>query len=370
MDANGAGMYALALSGGGFRATLFHLGALIRLNERSLLPRLSRICGVSGGSINAALLGARWHALGFDGQGRAANLEREIIAPLKRFCSRPVDMLPSLANMARMLLGLPSTMLQAVYDRELFRGVTLQQLPGPGEGPRVELIGYNLVTAAPVLFSRDGLKERRLGRLPLPGLSLALAVAASSAYPPFLSPVVLETDPVAWERLPGADLRDDAKAARRLVMTDGGVYDALGVEPLWHDTAVLLVSDAVVTKALWRPGSSWPRQWLRAMLLATINTAIARRQALTEFSAGTLPRCIYWGNEAALDGSPPGAMWQENETTRALERIRTRLDRFTPLEQGRLINWGYARCEAALSVHLGQAGQPAPPTWPEPDCAL
>ena len=47
---------APCLSGGGFRATLFHLGALRRLNELGLLPRIDTITSVSGGSIMAAFL--------------------------------------------------------------------------------------------------------------------------------------------------------------------------------------------------------------------------------------------------------------------------------------------------------------------------
>lgn len=47
---------ALCLSGGGYRAMLFHLGALWRLNEWGYLPQLNRISSVSGGSITAAVL--------------------------------------------------------------------------------------------------------------------------------------------------------------------------------------------------------------------------------------------------------------------------------------------------------------------------
>ena len=41
---------ALCLSGGGYRAMLFHLGALWRLNDAGLLRGLVRISSVSGGS--------------------------------------------------------------------------------------------------------------------------------------------------------------------------------------------------------------------------------------------------------------------------------------------------------------------------------
>ena len=53
---------ALCLSGGGYRAMLFHVGALWRLNEAGYLPRLDRISSVSGGSITAGVLGATWDA--------------------------------------------------------------------------------------------------------------------------------------------------------------------------------------------------------------------------------------------------------------------------------------------------------------------
>src|ERR1700742_3699425 len=53
------GEKALWLGGGGFRAALFHLGALTRLNELGLLARTGTVGAVAGGSILAALLATR-----------------------------------------------------------------------------------------------------------------------------------------------------------------------------------------------------------------------------------------------------------------------------------------------------------------------
>ena len=50
---------ALALSGGGYRAALFHLGATQRLNELGVLHQIDTITSVSGGSIFAAHLATR-----------------------------------------------------------------------------------------------------------------------------------------------------------------------------------------------------------------------------------------------------------------------------------------------------------------------
>lgn len=46
----------LCLSGGGFRASLFHLGCLKRLHEVGLLPHVYALSATSGGAITAALL--------------------------------------------------------------------------------------------------------------------------------------------------------------------------------------------------------------------------------------------------------------------------------------------------------------------------
>ena len=63
---------AVALSGGGYRAMLFHLGALRRLNEFGLLSVMDRLSCVSGGSIAGAALAMGWDEIGFDKSGVGA----------------------------------------------------------------------------------------------------------------------------------------------------------------------------------------------------------------------------------------------------------------------------------------------------------
>src|SRR6188768_642080 len=50
----------LALSGGGFRATLYHLGLIRFLRDADLLRQVTHITSVSGGSIMAAHLALNW----------------------------------------------------------------------------------------------------------------------------------------------------------------------------------------------------------------------------------------------------------------------------------------------------------------------
>jgi NTE family protein len=69
---------ALCLSGGGYRAMLFHVGALWRLNDAGLLGKLDRISSVSGGSITARVLGLKWGQLAFNGAGIAQQFLAEM----------------------------------------------------------------------------------------------------------------------------------------------------------------------------------------------------------------------------------------------------------------------------------------------------
>jgi hypothetical protein len=75
----------LSLSGGGYRAALFHLGALTRLNELGLLAKVDVVGAVSGGSILAALLAARvpWPL-----NGAYRDWPETVAAPLREIARR------------------------------------------------------------------------------------------------------------------------------------------------------------------------------------------------------------------------------------------------------------------------------------------
>jgi hypothetical protein len=81
----------LCVSGGGYRAAIFHLGALTRLNELGLLAGIETVCAVSGGSILAALLASRvpWPL-----QGAFRDWPEQVADPLREICSRRARRLP------------------------------------------------------------------------------------------------------------------------------------------------------------------------------------------------------------------------------------------------------------------------------------
>src|SRR2546422_550218 len=77
---------ALCLSGGGFRAALFHLGALRRLNELGVLSRVSVMSSVSGGSILNGVVAANWSSLSRVDRGVLQDFDEQVARPVREFC--------------------------------------------------------------------------------------------------------------------------------------------------------------------------------------------------------------------------------------------------------------------------------------------
>ena len=118
----------LCLSGGGYRAAAYHLGALLRLNQAGLLPRLRTVSSVSGGSIVAAFLGLHWSKLIFNSEGVATNLDAVIIDPVLQFTGHGLDAAAVLSS--AFIPGLISRRVQKRY-KELFGSATLTEPSGP-----------------------------------------------------------------------------------------------------------------------------------------------------------------------------------------------------------------------------------------------
>ena len=84
---------ALCFSGGGYRAALFHLGAMRRLNELGVLSKIDTFTSVSGGSIVAAQVAthAREHPEAWARPGEpVAGFDEEIAQPMREFAQRNI----------------------------------------------------------------------------------------------------------------------------------------------------------------------------------------------------------------------------------------------------------------------------------------
>jgi predicted acylesterase/phospholipase RssA len=222
----------LALSGGGFRASLFHLGLVRFLRDAGILSQVSHITSVSGGSILAAHLLLNWDRYnGSPGEFDAAAAELIAFVRLdvrNRIVRRFPLMLP--LRVLRRLLGRSNRklgrtgLLEYHYEKYLFGATSLFELP---ERPQLHILATNLSEGCLCSFNRDGLlmvhRQRgsacRIDRIHTGLATVAMAVTASSAYPGFFPPL----------ELTGTDVGASLGEFGRQAYTDGGVYDNLGV---------------------------------------------------------------------------------------------------------------------------------------------
>lgn len=353
----------IALSGGGFRATLFGLGSLWRLNDAGLLGKLDRVTSVSGGSIIAAVLGHRWNELKFH-NGCAQNFYDLIAEPISNICSRTIDERAILWG-GVMPFKTAGDYLAETYDDVLFKGATIKNgLPVVAEGkPKFIIYATNLQTGRSFRFRQDVIADWMLGTSAKTDVPLAFAVAASSAFPPFFSPVRLTTDPDHWY---GGDALPNIRELRQnIALADGGVYDNMGLESLVDNVNMVLVSDA---GAPFQIVDSAPEDYFFQLgrvrdILIDQTRALRKRWLIEDFDAER-KFGAFWGIGTRLAHFPSASgMTSDSATTMALEHIPTRLNAFDAQTQGRLINWGYALCDISLRARA-KLPIPAATQWP------
>ncbi len=228
----------LALSGGGFRATLYHLGMIRHLRDANLLTSVTHITSVSGGSVLAAHLALNWDRYCGDSQ-EFESAAREVIDFVKLDVrNRILRRYPfALAGSAALrLVGRKpkrpltrTVLLEQHYRHHLFGDTCLHQLP---QSPELHILCTNLSGGGLSSFTRDGLlmetrdaSGRSSMRLHQVGLAtVPMAVAASSAFPGFFPPLELTAETVG--ATPGQ--------FQTQYFTDGGVYDNLGIRMYYH----------------------------------------------------------------------------------------------------------------------------------------
>lgn len=199
----------LALSGGGFRAALFHLGVLKRLLKLGILWEIDLISSLSGGSITGAFIALHWRdekALDeleqyLTSQSLTSNYYTGILNPFK---TRTEVM----ANNLR---------------KNLFGDATLSNLQN---GPRSYICTSNLATGGLFTFIAGGDTGSAMGdnafgyqQHNADKFRVADAVAASCAFAPIFPPY----------RLNQSHFKSDLDF---ITLSDGGLYDNLAVDPL------------------------------------------------------------------------------------------------------------------------------------------
>jgi NTE family protein len=343
---------ALCLSGGGYRAMVFHLGVLWRLNEAGLLKKLSRVSSVSGGSITAGMLGLKWKTLNFDGQGVASNLLDAVINPVLGLADHTIDAFSIIEGVLSPFKTVADEIADA-YRKHLFGHATLQSLPSDSEGPRFVINATNIQTKVLWRFSKPYMGDYRVGLIKNPNLELAVAVGASSAFPPVLSPVELKLNAQDFDPASAGDLQKPPFTTD-VILSDGGVYDNLGLETAWKEYDTILVSDGGgATPDDPTPHKDWARHAYR--ILALIDNQVGslrKRWVVGTFQAGQ-KKGTYWGIRTNIaDYQLPDPLPCPYARTLELASTPTRLKAMDKDLKQKLVNWGYAVCDAAIRKHV------------------
>lgn len=309
MSEGGERKIGLALSGGGARAIAFHLGCLRALNRLGLLDRVAVLSTVSGGSV----IGAYFHAH----QGDFPSFEtkiRDVLAQglVKPMLGKSFSVLGVKIIAAFIVIGLVAacvalikllakclsliaprwlsshwerldirsplhrfasrtTFLEAALDGVLFQGACLNDLP---RQPHLVVNATELRTGSAFRFGTLESGSWRWGKLHRNAVSVAHAVAASAAYPLFLP---------AFDETLTFDKNGELTNAR-VVLTDGGIYDNLGLGCLWPDRSekvslnVIPVDTIICCSAGYGLRQEPPSQFIFARMLSVFSTVFDRAQ--------------------------------------------------------------------------------------------
>jgi NTE family protein len=358
----------LALSGGGYRAMLFHVGSLLRLNEVGLLKKLDHVSSVSGGSITAGVLGLNWTKLDFqtvraetdkfDEIVTAKNLSQLLVDPIRSIASESLDGwavgLGLLTPGKSVADGVANR-----YDKLLFKGATLQNLPDDGEGPRFVINATSVQSGALVRFSRRFMADYLVGMIPDPKVPLCRVVAASSAFPPVLSPIVIDVNPSDFTRDPKYP-QPSHPFNESWVLADGGVYDNLGLETLKRCQTILVSDGGAKIAPEGSPAFNWAEHSMRILDIIDNQVRSLRKRALIKGFKARPGSGTFWSIRTDIDnyGLSDALIKASHDKTLALSETPTRLKALPTSRQNQLMNWGYAVCDAALRRHT-------PEPWPK-----
>lgn len=399
------GKVGLALSGGGYRAALFHIGTLARLAELDLLRHVEVLSCVSGGSIIGAAYYLRLQTVLENcpdeniPQENYIKIVHALIQDLLELTSFNIRNRAFFASL--LWLYSPTSLLGEILDKRFLRPITGCKKPVALDDLKIVPMGFSGVfhprrnnwdrqnkvpmlllnattvntahnwqfTASwmgepPASIDKDIDSTERLRRMYLHNevpatyrkFPLGLAVAASAAVPMLFPAISLEG------LYPG----------RKVRLVDGGVYDNQGLFGLMEqDCTVALISDASGHLAVeprppgWLPGMIWrltdmfmdvTRRDSYRLLVRRQQNNRQRHRMFVHMKRGLQGTTVDW-----VGGSPPEEYAEVKsvkqpvlppEIQRHLADLRTDLNTFSQDEAHSLMLAGYCLTKDAIADDL------------------
>jgi NTE family protein len=371
---------SVSFSGGGLRAAFFALGAYRRLVEIGLSGIVEKLSSVSGGSVTAAKIAVEATCGPFTD---LEDFDRRVTRPLTQFGQFGIR--ARIMQRWRPWRAPRTTFSRALIellDEQLFHGMTMGRLAGE---PALTINATSLHTGRRFRFKRTDMGDSAGGiTTDIDDVTVAFAVACSAAFPMLFAPIGLDTTGRTFHAKYW-DTRETLVALppRTLWLTDGGVYDNLGSEPLLSAKDPFLLVDASKFAGQWHESSSpgyFARTW-RPLETGLDQVVSLRRRLLYE-------RAITQGGLLLMLRDPVSVLARENrhgrfgaddpvalsdvpeldqEVQGLLVSLRTDFDAFSENEIGCLMWAGAAQMHVAVRRYLDgfmPATSHAPPAPP------
>lgn len=244
---------AIALSGGGIRAIVFHLGVIRLFAERCLLEHVKRISTVSGGSLLVGLILQKSQY-----QWPSSEHFVKTVYPCLRdmLCQRSFQWgaLRQLLNPANVpFIFSRANLLALAIEKEWNIRISLSELP---HTPEWSINATTAENGKRFRFKQCDIGDYQLGYAAPGEFPLASAMAVSAAFPGGFGPLRLNATLFDWKKrewnAPTGTEQSVNIGYKALHLYDGGIYDNLGLEPFFdagrgntkHPGNVIIVSDA------------------------------------------------------------------------------------------------------------------------------
>lgn len=216
----------LALSGGGMRAAIYHLGVLKALAEEGLLSNIKHISTVSGASICMGLI------YGCNGNTWPSNrlFLDKVLPEITRYITTKDIQWTSLARLfiSPYYWDKKVNLVAKVMEQRWSVHGCLQDISCH---PIWTINTTSYETGKDFRFSSKRMGEMNSSFVMKPKFKLSHAMAASAGFPVLIGPYKLKTDKYIWTDATGSiTVRPKDKV---LHLWDGGVYDNMGLDPLF-----------------------------------------------------------------------------------------------------------------------------------------